>query len=174
VTIAPEDVQVGPSPIAGEGLFAARAIDQGEFLEYAGRVVKASALEGPNRYLFRLNGRLTVDGSDPSNLARYINHSCEPNCAADTKGGKVLIFVTKPLMPGEELTLDYGPEYFDQFIRPHGCRCSSCLYPKGEVSIGPGGLFVTMPSGLCIGVRWTQEQRQQLAAWFPTQRRGEE
>jgi SET domain-containing protein len=61
-----------------------------------------------------------------SNLARYINHDCEPNCEADIRDGRIMIFAAENIAHGQELTIDYGQEYFDEFIKPHGCKCETC------------------------------------------------
>lgn len=165
--ILPEHVRVSPSPIHGEGLFAEVPLPIGSSIEYLGPRLTAAKVDISNRYLFRLNDRYSIDGSDPSNLARYINHSCAPNCYAGSDDPKkVLITTSRDIRIGEELTIDYGPGYFDQFIRPHGCRCPACQNPQPDVRIDDEGLLLISPSGVCVGVRWTYEQRQQLAAWF--------
>lgn len=115
-------------PGTGNGLFATNAIKRDDFvLEYKGRHVptmKANTLK--TRYLFEIDDYWTVDGSSRGNTARYINHSCKPNCEARIEDGRVLIFALYDIAAGEELTIDYGEEYFDEFIRPHGCRCKAC------------------------------------------------
>ncbi len=115
-------------PGRGFGLFAREAIARGEFLlEYTGRHLPTKeADELDTKYLFEIDKHWTIDGSPRSNTARYINHSCNPNCEADIRDGKILIFSTRPIAAGEELTMDYGEEYFDEFIKPSGCKCDSC------------------------------------------------
>jgi SET domain-containing protein len=78
------------------------------------------------RYLFEIDKHWTIDGSSHDNTARYINHSCKPNCEARIEEGKVMIYALYAIPEGEEITIDYGDEYFDEFIRPHGCRCNAC------------------------------------------------
>lgn len=115
-------------PGKGFGLFALVPIRKGEFiLEYTGtRITTAVADKLPTRYLFEIDEDWTIDGSPRSNTARYINHSCDPNCEADIVDGKILITAAKNILAGEELTFDYGEEYFDEFIKPFGCMCQSC------------------------------------------------
>lgn len=82
------------------------------------------------KYLFDVGKKITIDGNIPQNKARYINHSCRPNCEADGPPGRVFIFATRSIKPGEELTYDYGKEYFDEHIKPKGCRCDKCSTKK--------------------------------------------
>ncbi|HUO56269.1 MAG TPA: SET domain-containing protein-lysine N-methyltransferase [Candidatus Paceibacterota bacterium] len=118
----------------GGGLFALMPIKKGEFiLEYTGEKIPARAAdESGSRYLFEINKNWTIDGSGMDNKARWINHSCDPNCEASIEKGHILINACKDIMKGEELTFDYGDDYFDEFIRPIGCRCGSanCRAPQ--------------------------------------------
>ena len=121
-------------PGLGHGLFATSAIREGDFvLEYKGRHVPTTAADNlKTRYLFEIDSVWTIDGSGQANTARYVNHSCAPNCEAELRDGKVLIFATRDIKPGEELTIDYGEEYFKEFIEPEGCKCVKCLHPRLE------------------------------------------
>ncbi|MBP9710726.1 MAG: SET domain-containing protein-lysine N-methyltransferase [Candidatus Pacebacteria bacterium] len=112
----------------GKGLFANTAIPRGAcIIEYTGRVVsEAKQARMSGKYLFEVSKKVTIDGNIPSNKARYINHSCAPNCEADGPSGKVFILALRNIKPGEELTYDYGEEYFDEHIKPKGCRCPKC------------------------------------------------
>lgn len=108
----------------GKGLFAEEVIPKGAcIIEYTGRVLSAEEAEGKGRYFFEVNAKTMIDGNIPSNLARYINHSCVPNCEATGPHDKVFIVSRKRIPAGSELTYDYGKEYFDEFIAPKGCRC---------------------------------------------------
>lgn len=120
------------SPGAGYGLFSTSTIPEGEFvLEYKGRHMQSKAAEHlKTRYLFEIDSTWTIDGSSRANQARYINHSCEPNCEATIKDGRVLIYASRDIEKGEELTIDYGEEYFKEFIEPHGCKCVRCSRPR--------------------------------------------
>jgi uncharacterized protein len=116
----------------GLGLFATTCIDKGAFIiEYRGRRIanaQAKRLEARgNRYMFELDNRFTLDGSSRRNVARYANHSCRPNAESDVVRGKVVLRAIKRIRPGEEITYDYGREYFDLFLRAPGCRCPKCL-----------------------------------------------
>ena len=123
----PEGLRVGRSS-AGLGLFATRAFKKGERLvEYTGRTLtNAEEYTSRSKYLFEVNTRKTIDGMARSNIARYINHSCRPNCEPEIERGRIFIDAIKSIKAGDELTYDYGEEYFDEHIKPHGCRCVKC------------------------------------------------
>ena len=120
----------------GMGLFATQAINAGERIaEYVGiRLTTAEANELTTRYLFEIDEHWTIDGSPRYNTARYINHSCEPNCEAEIDDGHVYIYATQPIEAGEQFTIDYGEEYFNEFIRPDGCRCNKCCSTSPDQS----------------------------------------
>ena len=115
-------------PGTGLGLFAIQPIEKDAFiLEYTGeRIPTAVADERDSKYLFELNSDWTIDGETKENAARYINHDCYPNTESDIIDGKIIIEALRDIAVGEELTIDYGDEYFDEFIRPGGCHCASC------------------------------------------------
>jgi hypothetical protein len=118
----------------GKGLFTEDAISKGAcVIEYTGRVVsEAEQARMSGRYLFEVSKKVTIDGNIPSNPARYINHSCAPNCEADGPAGRVFILALRNINPGEELTYDYGKEYFDEHIKPNGCRCTTCANKRAH------------------------------------------
>ena len=78
------------------------------------------------RYMFELNSRWAIDGSVRWNVARYLNHSCWPNAKPVSRKGKIIFVALRLIAPGEEITYDYGREYFDYFLRSGGCRCAAC------------------------------------------------
>jgi len=123
----PEGVRVGRSS-AGHGLFATRPFKKGErIIEYFGRTISTKeAYKSRSLYLFEVNSRKTIDGTTRENTARYINHSCKPNCEPEIVRGRVWIDAVKNIKAGDEFTYDYGDEYFDEHIKPHGCRCIKC------------------------------------------------
>ncbi|MEE1656287.1 SET domain-containing protein [Microvirga sp. CF3062] len=113
----------------GLGLFATDVIEKGSFIiEYVGPRITSEEVERRRntRYLFEINSRWTIDGSPRWNTARYINHSCRPNAQATISRGKIRIKAIKRIKPGDEITYNYGKNYFETFIKPHGCRCHSC------------------------------------------------
>lgn len=119
-------------PGMGYGLFATNVIEAGNFvLEYKGRHVPTDVADSlKTRYLFEIDSSWTIDGSSRANTARYVNHSCAPNCEVELRSGKVLIFANRDIEVGEELTIDYGEEYFKEFIEPSGCKCDHCQRPR--------------------------------------------
>jgi uncharacterized protein len=112
---------------AGLGLFALKVFRRGErIVEFIGvKITNQAADQSKSKYIFELNSRYSLDGSQRSNIARYINHSCKPNSEAWNVRGRIFIEAIRKVSPGEEITIDYGPEYFDEFIKPKGCRCGN-------------------------------------------------
>ena len=112
----------------GLGLFALQPIAKGtRIIEYTGPLIPNEEVDKRRgRYFFGVNTKWTIDGSPRSNVARYINHSCKPNAEALISGRRVWIWSRKNIKPGEEIAYDYGKEYFDDIIRPMGCRCEKC------------------------------------------------
>jgi SET domain-containing protein len=116
---------------AGLGLFAAKDYQRGDtIIEYVGPIIStAEADKKGGKYLFSLNENWVIDGSSRSNTARYINHSCKPNCYAELSADErqVFIIAKRAIKAGEELCYHYGKEYVDIMIKPFGCKCASCL-----------------------------------------------
>jgi len=112
---------------AGLGLFAESTIPKGAcVIEYIGvELTKEQEEKSRSRYLFEINTRKTIDGAPRWNTARYINHSCRPNCEPNIHKGRVFIHARRTIKPGEELTYDYGKNYFNQFLKDI-CRCPKC------------------------------------------------
>ena len=112
----------------GLGLFATEQIPKGKrIIEYTGPLIPNEEVEGKRgKYFFGLNTKWTIDGSPRSNVARYINHSCRPNAEALISAGRVWIWSRKKIKAGEEIAYDYGKEYFEDIIKPIGCRCQKC------------------------------------------------
>ena len=106
----------------GLGLFATAPIEKGAFIiEYKGRRItnaESARREARGaRFMFELDSRWTMDGSNRRNLARYANHSCRPNAESDIVKGKVIFRAIRNIKPGDEITYDYGEEYFELFHR---------------------------------------------------------
>ena len=115
---------------AGLGLFANTTFKRGDFIiEYTGEAIShEEADHRGGKYLFILSDTVVFDGKGRENTARYINHSCKPNAEAETDEdeGKIRISAKKTILPGDEITYDYGKDYVTAYIKPHGCRCSAC------------------------------------------------
>jgi len=117
---------------AGLGLFATKPIARAAaIVTYRGRRIPTAQAQARERrtgakYMFEINRQWTIDGSSRRNLGRYINHSCRANAEAVLRKGKMVFIALRGIAPGEEITLDYGREYFDLFIKASGCRCAAC------------------------------------------------
>jgi len=120
-------------PGTGLGLFAMDFFKKGEMVvEYTGkRITTKHADTLGTRYLFEIDTKWTIDGSARSNLARYVNHACNPNTEAEIDGTRIFYYALRNIDPGEELTVDYGEEYFEEFIKPHGCKCGAEYHMGG-------------------------------------------
>jgi len=112
----------------GRGLIALEAIPEGAcIIEYKGRPVsKAEQEADKGKYLFWNTDTTMINGNIAGNTARFINHACESNCEADLSRGRIFIFAIRDIAAGEELTYDYGPEYFEKHLKPKGCLCTAC------------------------------------------------
>lgn len=124
-------IRVGPSRIAGQGLFAEQAIRQGtKIIRYIGeKITQAESdrrLAAGNVYIFGLDERYALDGSIPQNTARFINHSCDPNCHTEQFGHAVWIVAIRDITVGEELTYNYGYTADDEPIEPCSCGTAPC------------------------------------------------
>ncbi len=105
----------------GLGIFATRPIRKRlRIAEYKGRKLatkEANKIEARgNLYLYEINSRWTIDGTPRSNIARYFNHSCNPNAEIYDVGHKVFIRTLRNIKPGEEITYDYGIDYLRNVI----------------------------------------------------------
>jgi SET domain-containing protein len=115
----------------GLGLFATAPIKKRTLIvEYRGRKLtteQADKVEARgNRYLYEINSRWTIDGTTRKNLGRYANHSCRPNAEAHQIGHQVFIRAIKGIKPGDEITWNYGRDYYLNVITPSGCKCDKC------------------------------------------------
>jgi len=141
---------VRSSGVHGRGVFAATQIAAGvRLIEYKGeRITWDEALrrhphdpDHPNHtFYFALDNELVIDGKIGGNQARWINHSCKPNCEADEVDGRVFIHTLRDIEAGEELFYDYGlvldERHTKKLKKEYACYCghSSCrgtmLAPK--------------------------------------------
>jgi uncharacterized protein len=122
----------------GFGLFATKPIKRTDQIAiYRGRRISLDEAYRRERrgakYMFGLDSQWAVDGSPRWNAARYINHSCWPNAKPVVREGRILILALRSIAPGEEITYDYGREYFDYFFKKTGCRCAACRAEAAEV-----------------------------------------
>lgn len=126
-------VVVRHSAIAGRGAFAKKNLKKGQVvIEYTGTVrkeVDEDDVRGGDIYLFGLDRGYLIDPSRGGNQARFINHSCEPNCETQKKGKRVFVEAMRPIKKGEELTYDYlmdiGRKPTAQDKKNFPCYCGS-------------------------------------------------
>ena len=113
----PNAYAVQHSPVHGRGVFATRelAADQ-RLMEYKGQRISADIAaersgndpDNPfHTFFFSLDDGCLIDGAVSGNAARWINHSCEPNCEARESKGRIFIYTLRDIAPGEELNYDY-------------------------------------------------------------------
>lgn len=121
-------LRVRKSRIHGKGVFAVQDITKGtRILPYLGKKISlqeaTKRIAQGNAYIFCFDDRYDIDGNTPKNRARYINHSCDPNCESDIIEGQIWILALRDIQAGEELNYDYGYELDGYEKRP--CRCSA-------------------------------------------------
>lgn len=112
--------------VTGLGLFALTPFPANKkIIEYIGPIITGEeANKRRCKYLFELDENRIIDGSSRKNIARYINHSCEPNAQGFTSGKRIWIWLLRNLKAGEEITIDYGKQYMDTHIKR--CKCEPC------------------------------------------------
>uniref|UniRef100_A0A3Q0R0M0 Histone-lysine N-methyltransferase n=1 Tax=Amphilophus citrinellus TaxID=61819 RepID=A0A3Q0R0M0_AMPCI len=136
-----ETVGVFRSHIHGRGLFCKKTIEAGEMvIEYSGNVIRSVLTDkrekyydgkGIGCYMFRIDDYEVVDATVHGNAARFINHSCEPNCYSrviTVDGQKhIVIFASRRIYCGEELTYDYKFPIEDASNKlPCNCGAKKC------------------------------------------------
>ncbi len=133
----PRYLKIRRSRLQGRGVFTTRAIPKGTLLlEYLGE--RISHDEAGERYyaaakpdafvlLFTVDRKVVIDGGVGGRAARYVNHSCDPNCEADEIGGRIFITAIRDIPAGAELTYDYNMEAPSPLPRDwrdrYACRC---------------------------------------------------
>jgi uncharacterized protein len=131
--------ELRPSPIQGMGAFATRRIPAcTRLIEYAGE--RLTPEEADARYpdvagarhhtfLFAIDDDVVIDAAVDGNDARWINHSCEPNCDAVIEDGRIWIESVRDIEAGEELAYDYAYELVERHTpaakRRFPCNCGS-------------------------------------------------
>lgn len=123
--------------VTGLGLFATRRIKKrSRIAEYKGPLLTGKAADraeaATNRYLFEINSRWTIDGKSRRNIARYANHSCNPNAEPIIVKHRVFISALRDIKPGEEIVYDYGNDYLNNVIGRSKCKCGRCRRRKAK------------------------------------------
>lgn len=125
-------VRIKYSKIHGSGGFAKKDIKKGaRLIEYIGRKVTKEEAETISDkggvFLFEVNKKWDIDGNVPENIARFINHSCNPNCNFDIKNNHIWIKAKKDIKKGEELSYNYGFDFEDHKRYPCRCGAHNCI-----------------------------------------------
>jgi SET domain-containing protein len=116
------------SRIHGHGVYAIQPIPKNKrIIHYAGeKISNRESLKRELRYIrtghiwcFKLTNRTVIDAGVGGNVARFINHSCRPNCYIDIKDSVIWIRAARSIRAGEELTYDYNTDG-EGLIK---CRC---------------------------------------------------
>ena len=143
---AKKKIEARLSTIHGNGVFATEAIKKGEYIvRYKGKLRTHDEVdeeygdddEDGHTFLFTLNDDYVVDANVDGNVARWINHSCDPNCESEIeedakdrrRKDKVFIHALRTIKPGEELTYNYGitldEPHTAKLKKLWACRCGS-------------------------------------------------
>jgi uncharacterized protein len=127
-----ELVEFRKSGIHGMGGFARVDIKEGtNVIEYVGRLIdkqesqRQCELENP--YIFTINETHDLDGNVDWNPARFLNHSCSPNCEAQDDEGHIWIVASRDIKAGEEVTFNYNYDLEDYEEHPCRCGAANCI-----------------------------------------------
>jgi SET domain-containing protein len=135
----PLPFELRQSPIQGKGAFATRRIRKGaRIIEYTGERITQDeadkryddeAMARHHTFLFTLDEKTVIDAAVEGNEARFINHSCDPNCQALIEDDRIFIYALKDISPGEELCYDYAYERVEGMDEEseelYVCRCGA-------------------------------------------------
>ncbi len=140
----PRRFVVRNSGIHGKGVFALARIPAGtRLIEYKGERLTEKQVDrryakddSPHTFLFALDDGMVIDASNGGNSARWINHSCAPNCEAVDDEDRIYIETLRAIRPGEELSYDYRIELEEKHTpalkRFYECRCGA-RHCKGTI-----------------------------------------
>jgi uncharacterized protein len=132
-------IAVRRSPIQGRGVFALQPIRRGSrVIEYIGERISHREADrrhtsedgwSPHTMLFVVDGKTVIDATWRGNSARWINHSCRPNCEAVDDEGRIYIEAIRDIRAGEELTYDYNllleEPHTPAAKKAHPCHCGA-------------------------------------------------
>jgi SET domain-containing protein len=138
-TLTPQPFELRRSSIQGRGAFATRPIRKGaRIIEYLGeRITQAQAddryddttMSRHHTFLFNVDEDTVIDAKYEGNDARFINHSCDPNCQAFLEGDRIYIYALRDIAVGEELCYDYSYDRTEDMGEAeeqlYVCRCGA-------------------------------------------------
>ena len=122
------EVTVGASAIDGQGVFAAEPITRwrkigeirGESISVAEARIRATRHE--RVMMVEISPERAIDFAKSGDPMRYTNHSCAPNARLCIRQGRVEFYALRPIAPGEEITVNYGPTHHEGHL---ACRCGA-------------------------------------------------
>ena len=131
--------RVRKSKIQGYGAFATKRIRPGQrLIEYVGEIIGSAEerkryrdedMDRHHTFLFSIDDNFTIDAAVGGNEARFLNHSCDPNCEAVEEDKRIYIEAIKNIQPGVELCYDYGfqvdEEDLEEEVLRYSCRCGT-------------------------------------------------
>ncbi|KRX74508.1 Histone-lysine N-methyltransferase 2C [Trichinella sp. T6] len=179
------NVYLARSKIQGLGLFANRDVEMNAMvIEYVGEVIRNEVAERREKsyqkrnrgvYMFRLDSDHVIDATVAGGPARYINHSCDPNCIAERidfdRESRIVIMSCRPICKGEELTYDYQFDFEDELnklpclCRAPNCRNKEAVYMKMQTGCASCVRFTTFAEGTILALRMVSSQRKMAASF---------
>ena len=131
--------KVRDSKVQGKGAFAVTRIRKGRrIIEYTGEIISPEEeaeryddenMDRHHTFLFAIDEERTIDAGQIGSDAKYLNHSCDPNCEAVDEDGRIFIEALKTIRPGDELCYDYAFEQdeplTEELIKLYPCYCGS-------------------------------------------------
>ena len=127
-------VEVRRSSVHGRGVYATKLISKGtRIIEYTGKRMLWADVpnhdDDPHTFIFGLDNGQVINAGIDGNEARWINHSCNPNCEAVGKGSGIFIYALQKIRAGEELFYDYALQLDEPITRKleqeYKCHCGT-------------------------------------------------
>ena len=114
--------EIKVTPLRGDGIFATKSFQVGEAVMIG---VIEKVLSANHSHASQVSASQHVQHAG---LISKVNHSCNPSCGISLNASGAHDFIAfRVIEKGEEITFDYGEEYFNDFIKAGGCKCRQCL-----------------------------------------------
>lgn len=128
------NIYSAPSRVQGTGAFSKRDFKKGDRVtQYTGELISEEEADRrhanrTNTYLFDLGDGTVIDATESSNPAKYINHSCQPNCESEQEDDEINIYAITDIQADQELFYDYNlvQDEDDEDIEQCNCAAPSC------------------------------------------------